>query len=66
MVVNTPLVVAAANISADICRCIAFNSETLISEQVLHLLFHCPLQQFRRFAVCLWTFYSSSSSFSSA
>ncbi|GJZ38260.1 hypothetical protein Tco_0584451 [Tanacetum coccineum] len=75
MVMNSPLVVAVANISADICQYIACNPERLSSEHVLHLLFCFPFQQFRRFALCLWTFfcfpvntgfYSSSSSASSS
>ncbi|KAI3826358.1 hypothetical protein L1987_00405 [Smallanthus sonchifolius] len=77
MVMNSPLVVAVANISADICQYIACNPERLSSEQVLNLIFCFPFQQFRRFALCLWTFFcfppntnfysssSSSSSFSS-
>ncbi|KAK1411909.1 hypothetical protein QVD17_32759 [Tagetes erecta] len=75
MVMNSPLVVAVANISADICQYIACNPERLSSEQVLRLIFCFPFQQFRRFALCLWTFfcfpvntgfYSSSSSSSSS
>ncbi|KAJ0810742.1 hypothetical protein HanPI659440_Chr01g0030411 [Helianthus annuus] len=76
MVMNSPLVVTVANISADLCQYIACNPERLSSDQVLHLLFCFPFQQFRRLALCLWTFFcfptnhfysssSSSSSFSS-
>ncbi|OIT34710.1 hypothetical protein A4A49_14008 [Nicotiana attenuata] len=74
MVFNSPIIVGVANISADLCQYIACNPERLSSDEVLYLLFCFPCQQFRRFALCLWTFFcfplpnpyafSSSSSFS--
>ncbi|XAR70063.1 hypothetical protein NMG60_11001888 [Bertholletia excelsa] len=57
MVLNSSLVGKVANVSADLCQYIACNPERLRSEQVLYLLFCFPFQQFRRLALCLWTFF---------
>ncbi|GFY93575.1 hypothetical protein Acr_09g0000210 [Actinidia rufa] len=57
MVLNSSLVAEVANLSANVCQYIACNPERLSSDQVLHLLFCLPFQQFRRLALCLWSFF---------
>lgn len=57
MVFSSPIIVGVANVSADLCQYIACNPERLSSDEVLYLLFCFPCQQFRRFALCLWTFF---------
>ncbi|CAK9136732.1 unnamed protein product [Ilex paraguariensis] len=57
MVFSSPLLAGVVNVSANVCQYIACNPERLSSEQVLYLLFCFPFQQFRRFALCLWTFF---------
>ncbi|KAL6506057.1 hypothetical protein OROMI_031627 [Orobanche minor] len=57
MVFNSPLVVGVAKVSANACQYIACNPERLSTDEVLHLLFCFPFQQFRRFAFCLCSFF---------
>ncbi|KMT15622.1 hypothetical protein BVRB_3g056140 [Beta vulgaris subsp. vulgaris] len=57
MVLNSQMVVAVANISANVCQYIACNPEHLSSAQVLDLLFCFPFQQFRRLSLCLSAFF---------
>ncbi|XP_043690707.1 uncharacterized protein LOC122641516 [Telopea speciosissima] len=57
MVFSSVLVLAVANLSADVCQYIACNPERLSSQQVLELVCCIPLQQLGRLALCLWTFF---------
>nr|DAD30154.1 TPA_asm: hypothetical protein HUJ06_031622 [Nelumbo nucifera] len=57
MVFNSLLVVAVANLSANVCQYIACNPEILTSQQVLELVCCLPLRQLGRLALCLWTFF---------
>ncbi|CAI0433152.1 unnamed protein product [Linum tenue] len=56
MVLNSNLVVTVADVSANLCQYIACNPERLPSDQVLHLIFCVPMQQFGRLALSLWTY----------
>ncbi|WOG91677.1 hypothetical protein DCAR_0310927 [Daucus carota subsp. sativus] len=53
MVFNSPIIVTVAKVSANACQYIACNPQILNSDQVLHLIFCFPFQQFRRFTLCL-------------
>lgn len=57
MVLNCPMMMRVANVSAKACQYIACNPEILPSDQVLYLLFCFPFQQVRRLALCFWTFF---------
>ncbi|KAL0554711.1 hypothetical protein IC582_008639 [Cucumis melo] len=71
MVLNSPLVLWVANISADLCQYIACNPERFNSHHVLYLIFCFPFRHFRRISLsivsslCLPSLLSSSSSSSS-
>ncbi|KAK8657673.1 hypothetical protein V6N13_035900 [Hibiscus sabdariffa] len=54
MVVNGPVVVAVANLSANLCQYIACNPERLSSEQVLYLIFCLPCTHIGRLAHSFW------------
>ncbi|KAK4725328.1 hypothetical protein R3W88_028107 [Solanum pinnatisectum] len=57
MVFNTQLIVAVANLPADFCQYCNGNTERLSSDEVLYLLFCFPFQEFRRFSLCVRTFF---------
>ncbi|KAG6581681.1 hypothetical protein SDJN02_20039, partial [Cucurbita argyrosperma subsp. argyrosperma] len=71
MVLNSPVVVWVANISADLCQYVACNPERLSSDHVLYLIFCFPFHHIRRISLsllsslCLPSLSSSSSSSSS-
>ncbi|KAB1999967.1 hypothetical protein ERO13_D12G178750v2 [Gossypium hirsutum] len=56
MVLNSSMVVAIANISANLCQYVACNPERLSSDQVLHLIFCLPCRHFGRLADSLWLY----------
>lgn len=53
MVLNSPVVVWVANVSANLCQYVACNPERLSSHQVLYLIFCFPFQSLRRLSLCL-------------
>lgn len=57
MVFNSVMVVWVANRSADVWQYVACIPDRLSSQQLLDLICCFPLQQFGRFALCLWTFF---------
>lgn len=50
MVLNTALVVGVAELSAEVCQCLACFPQRLSGGDVLRLLFWCPFGQLRRIA----------------
>lgn len=66
MVFNSPLVVGAAEVSAEVCQCLACFPERLSSAQLLHLLFCFPFQHLHRLAICLSTVFCAVNPFLSS
>ncbi|GMI99990.1 hypothetical protein HRI_003668300 [Hibiscus trionum] len=54
MVVNSSVVVAVANLSANLCQYIACNPERLETDQVLYLIFCLPCTHIGRLADSFW------------
>lgn len=57
MVFSSVLLATVATVSADLCQYIACNPQRLSSEEVLDLICCFPLQQLRRIALCVWSFF---------
>lgn len=53
MVLNSPLVLWVANISADLCQYVACNPERFSSDHVLYLIFCFPFRHFRLISLSL-------------
>ncbi|KAE8661780.1 putative adenylsulfate kinase [Hibiscus syriacus] len=56
MVLNSSVVVAIADLSANLCQYIACNPERLSSDQVLYLIFCLPCRHLGRLADSLWLY----------